>query len=179
METMTTKKDFLHWFLKNHKTKSKEGLWILNYVLSNERVLKRVKFVEHASGTACGLMVSSVDSPYAPIVFHKGDKASTIPENAFAEIRSSEGPIYIEIQFKHRLKNSLFVTALEDVKSLSDNEEVKLTNQELRQVDRIIEKSIHEGAVRHLQEQIDQALISGDRESFLALSAQYIEVVNH
>lgn len=179
MKTMTTKKEFLYWFLKNHRTKTKEGAWILNYILSNGRILERVQFVEYAKGTPFGLTVASVDSDTAPFSFSKGETSYVTPELAFKEIKNSEGPIFIEIQFQNRLSNPLFVSALDDVDTTSIEEEINLTEQELTEIDRMLEQSIQNGYIERIQKEIDQALSEGDRKSFLALSAQYIELTNN
>lgn len=179
MKTMTTKKEFLHWFLKNHKTKTKEGAWILNYILSNSRILERVQFVEYAKGTECGLRVASADSTSIPFTFFKGEINSTKPEEAFKEIKTSVGPIFIEIHFENRLTNPLFISALEDVGVIANEDKLSLSERDLSEIDKMLAHSIKEGCINRIQRQIDHALATGDRVSFLALSAQYMELTNN
>ena len=45
---LNEKKTFIRWFLKNFQLKRREGVWILNYLLSNDDLLEHVHFVDEA-----------------------------------------------------------------------------------------------------------------------------------
>ena len=77
------KKTFMRWFLKNHQLKRRECVWILNYLLSNDRLLKNVHFVEEAHYCPRAMVMSSVEHNGVPFRFYKGNIMTEMQKNHF------------------------------------------------------------------------------------------------
>lgn len=44
--TLEEKKNFISWFIQNYQLKRRESLWILNYLLNHEILLKNIHLIE-------------------------------------------------------------------------------------------------------------------------------------
>ena len=69
--TVNEKKEFVRWFLTNYQLKRRECVWILNYLMSHDQLMKRVHFVEQAQFCPRGMVMSThcVEDP--PFRFYK------------------------------------------------------------------------------------------------------------
>ena len=63
------KKAFVRWFLKNYQLKRRECVWILNYLLSNDELLKHIHFVDEAHYCPRAIVMSTVETTEHPISF--------------------------------------------------------------------------------------------------------------
>ena len=68
---LNEKKAFIRWFLKNFQLKRREGVWILNYLLSNDDLLEHVHFVDEAHYCPRAIVMSTVDTTSIPFRFYK------------------------------------------------------------------------------------------------------------
>ena len=68
--SVVDKKHLLDGF-KNYQLKRRECVWILNYLLSNDELLKRIRFVEEAHYCPRAMVMSTVDSTGVPFRFTK------------------------------------------------------------------------------------------------------------
>ncbi len=48
------KKDFIRWFLNKHQMKTREAMWVLNYIAGHDQIVKYVHFVDNLEGCARG-----------------------------------------------------------------------------------------------------------------------------
>ncbi|HDU1276699.1 TPA: YpiB family protein, partial [Listeria monocytogenes] len=46
------KKDFIRWFLNKHQMKTREAMWVLNYIAGHDQIVKYVHFVDNLEGCA-------------------------------------------------------------------------------------------------------------------------------
>ncbi|CAM4390514.1 hypothetical protein BAMA_15535 [Bacillus manliponensis] len=160
------KKKFLQWFLDNYLLKWRESMWILTYLLSNEILLKKVRFVEEAeNGYPRALFISAQCVKTTPLLFYKNNEAvSENPERAFNSIRlNRDEDIYIELNFNDRYKVTQFLEVLEDETS----DETDLVDKELQE----LESFIQEMQLIGRRQLIDRALDQRDEELFKKLVA--------
>ena len=85
--SLEDKKNFISWFVSNHALKRREALWILNYLLNHELLLKQVHFVERVDCTPKGMWFSTDKAPDESFYFYKSGVRFNNPEQAFHDIR--------------------------------------------------------------------------------------------
>lgn len=162
--TIDAKKEFINWFLKNNQLKSREAVWILNYLFSHERALKKLHFVDNARDIEeehLGLVISARGKETAAFkCVYQGEKHNS-GEKAFHLLRTLENvEIYVELHFAATTPD-IYFQVLEDV----PGQQVMLVGSE--QV--MIEKMIKQSQVKTILNKIDKALDQGDEKSFMEL----------
>ncbi|SDI98335.1 ReoY family proteolytic degradation factor [Salimicrobium halophilum] len=173
--SLTEKKRFLRWFLKSHKLKKREGRWILNYLLGEDRALKNVKFIEHAEFCPRGLYLSCHGTKGAPLTFFKGKIRTTDGDKSFHDLRMNlADPIYLELDYKESQRCSRLALVKEENPYLPEdyyvNEEEKGKASQWLDLQLLIQQK------EQLSIQIDQAIDNRDETRFRELSTQYVEV---
>ncbi len=169
--TLEAKKAFIGWFLDRHQLKRRESMWILNYLLNHDIVLNKVHFVEDVEKTPRGMMMSTVGMENDPFLFYKDGKVFTDPEQAFHEVRLNwREDMYLELIFRDPWKTEQYLAILEDNPYYKWNDQV---SPELSiEVDHALEKLLLIDQKDKLLDRIDQALETGDKANFIALSSQ-------
>ncbi|WP_309544776.1 YpiB family protein [Thermoactinomyces intermedius] len=69
--SVAEKKSFIHWFLENYDLQKKEAAWLLGYLHSNDRLLEKVRFVDHVRNLPKSMIISSCCSKMVPFRFTK------------------------------------------------------------------------------------------------------------
>lgn len=163
------KKDFLKWFLNNYQLKRRECAWLLNYLMSDDHLMEKVHFVENAEYCPKSLIISANDVDCIPFSFHKRQHVTMDAEKSFHDIRlNKEEEIYIQLNFKDAKKNPQYVSVLEDNPFTpidKDTEKIYSLFADL-----IIDQAKYQFEKKRLLQLIDDALDSGDKESFLKYS---------
>ncbi|GGH78934.1 uncharacterized protein YpiB (UPF0302 family) [Pullulanibacillus pueri] len=169
MISIEEKRSFLKWFLRSYQLKSRECIWLLNYILSDEHLLGLLKFVDNISGCPRAIVVSEKNVPHPAFIYRKQEVETHEPEKAFHDIRmDQEEAIYIHLMFPSSSRSSEYVSILEenpyDRRHLSDRygEEVKL----------LIEKSEKQFMMTYLEKKIDESLEKKDKNQFERLVAE-------
>ncbi|PLT35257.1 ReoY family proteolytic degradation factor [Bacillus sp. V5-8f] len=165
------KKDFIRWFLNHYQLKRRECVWILNYLMSHDQLMKKVHFVEHAQYCPRGLVMSTHCVEEAPFRFYKSNIMTTDAEKSFHDIRlNREEEIYIQLNFKSAYSSYQYAAVLEDnpfmPKVGASNEKDKILAEQF------LEKSILSFQRKKILQEIDDALDRHDQEAFLRLSEQ-------
>ncbi len=169
------KKDFLKWFLNNFQLKRRECAWLLNYLMSDDQLMEKVHFVENAEYCPKSLIISANDVDCIPFSFHKRQHVTMDAEKSFHDIRlNKEEEIYIQLNFKDAKKNPQYVAVLEDNPFIPIDKETEKIYSLF--ADLIIDKAMFQFEKKQLTEKIDQALDSGDKESFIKYSNQLKEL---
>lgn len=166
--SLEAKKKFIAWFIANHPLKRRESLWILNYLLNHELLLKQIHFVQHVEATPKGMWFSTKSEASESFYFYKEGTRFNNPEQAFHDIRLNwKEACYIELEFDNNYLAMLQYGVLED------NEYYKPENVE---DDPAVLQELEALQVQVLKEElkrgIDAALAAGDRETFLRLTTQ-------
>ncbi len=169
--SVNEKKEFIRWFLNHYQLKRRECVWILNYLMSHDQLMKKVHFVEDAQYCPRGLVMSTHCTEEAPFKFYKLNVMTTDAEKSFHDIRlNRDEDIYITLNFRAAYSSYHYAAVLERNPFLPGDAEHNEKDQVA--VDTLLEESIASFRKKQLLEQIDQALDRHDEVSFLELTAQ-------
>src|SRR5699024_4169491 len=62
------KKDFIQWFLRHYTLKKYEANWLLNFLITKDKFLKKVSFVHDVRFCPRGIILSSACSDEVPFL---------------------------------------------------------------------------------------------------------------
>ncbi|WP_110927622.1 ReoY family proteolytic degradation factor [Bacillus massiliglaciei] len=169
--SVNEKKDFIRWFLNHYQLKRRECVWILNYLMSHDQLMKKVHFVENAQFCPRGLIMSTHCVDEVPFRFYKSNIMTTDAEKSFHDIRlNRDEDIYIQLNFKSAYSSHQYAAVLEDnpfmPKSAEANEKDRLL------VEQFLEKSLMYFQRDRLLKLIDEALDQHDEETFKRLTEE-------
>lgn len=175
--SIAEKKDFLKWFLKNHRFHKRECVWLLNYFISDDLVMENLHFVEHAKFCPKAIILSTKCSNETPFQFVKENIVTSDIEKSFHDIRlNPDEQVYIQLNFKHSHKNVKYSLIVEDNPYLPDD--LQPIKQYAIWADFILDESIFKYKIDQLNKQINQALDNYDKKTFLQLSEQLKKLVS-
>ncbi|WP_409306031.1 ReoY family proteolytic degradation factor [Peribacillus sp. SCS-155] len=169
--SVNEKKDFIRWFLNHYQLKRRECVWILNYLMSHDQLMKKVHFVENAQYCPRGLVMSTHCVDEAPFRFYKSNIMTTDAEKSFHDIRlNREEEIYIQLNFKSAYASYQYAAVLEEnpfmPKSIRTNEKDKIIAEQF------LAKSLQTYQRDKIMGQIDEALDRNDEQAFMKLTEQ-------
>ncbi|WP_088102196.1 ReoY family proteolytic degradation factor [Halalkalibacter urbisdiaboli] len=169
------KKDFLRGFLKQYELKRRECAWLLNYLMSDDELMERVHFVEHAECTPKALIISAHGVETTPFSFHKYHHVTTDAEKAFHDIRLNHTEdIYIELHFLGAKAYPPYLAVLENNPYVPENKEIAQENEKL--AEKFLDISLLTFKRSQLLAQIDKALDEKNEEKFTKLVLQLEEL---
>lgn len=174
MVPVAAKKDFVRWFLKRYKLKRRECVWILNYLLSHEALLKNVHFTDEAHYCPRAMVISTTKSESIPFRFYKGNLMTADAEKSFHDLRLHEDEkMYIQLNFPDSNTCPHYASVREENPFLPSYLQVSETDRRIAQ--QLVEESIISMTEEVLRKSIDEALDTNDRERFIALTAMLQE----
>lgn len=171
------KKDFVRWFLNHYQFKKRECVWILNYMMSHDSLMRKLHFVETVEKCHRGLMMSTHCVNEKPFRFYKSGAAQTTdPEKAFHDIRlNRDEDIYIQLKFDAAATNKQYAEVLEHNPYCPDD---YIEDDEFEELaDRILNASLRQFSLKQLMDRIDEALDNGDEKIFMELSDKYNQTI--
>lgn len=169
--SVNEKKEFVRWFLNHYQLKRRECVWILNYLMSHDQLMKHVHFVEQAQYCPRGIIMSTHCVDDVPFRFYKENVMTTDAEKSFHDIRLNRNQdIYIQLNFKSSFSCAQYVAVLEENKFIPKHLQINEKDQQL--AERFLEESILSFQKEKLLKQIDEALDQQDFEKFMHLSEQ-------
>lgn len=161
----TEKWQFIRWFLKHYQLKRREGVWILNFLLSSETLLSRVRFTDDVHYCPRAIVMSSVGTDGIPFRFYFGQMMTNDAEKAFYELRNhKEEPIYIQINFPTNASMEEYLAVVEANPYVPSSRPVRVLDQ------KIADLAIYESKLQFqkslLLKLIDEALDEGNESMF-------------
>lgn len=163
------KKHFLNWMVNHVSFSRREVFWILNYLANHEAILNNVHFIEEADQSKRGLQIRDLSNGGEPLKLFLQGKEFTDTDQIFHEIRLNwKEPLYVECFFENAWQNPDYMAILEENPFVSWEDTVSDENKE--KISRYFLEKEYESELNVLYAQIDHALESGDRDSFLELS---------
>lgn len=169
MVAVKDKKEFLSWLVNQQAFSRREIIWILNYLTNHEAILMNVRIVEKADKTTRGLMIQSGDN-HRPMILSLEGKEFHDPDQIFHEIRMNwKKDLFLECRFPEAWQEPLYLKVLEDNPFASWNEVDEEIDQEITA---FLEQEAQAHEKADLLREIDEALESGDQETFIRLSEQ-------
>lgn len=95
------KREFLVWLINNVSFQRREVIWILNYLINHEAILRNVHIVEQALETKRGLVFRDITQREEPMVFSIEGHQFSNSDQIFHEIRLHwQQPLYLECIFQ-------------------------------------------------------------------------------
>ncbi|TCS93378.1 ReoY family proteolytic degradation factor [Hazenella coriacea] len=174
--SIAEKKEFIGWFLDRYELKIKQAAFLLNYLSSNQELLKRVHFVDNAQNLSKSMILSATCSNMIPFKFIKNKRVGTDVEAAFYDIRTyPHEDLYIELYFKDRAACPEYAAVLE----VNPMEKHDLVQDHLLSLfaEMLLDQAVREFQQQELYKKIDDALATGDKQTFLQLSEQWNKIV--
>ncbi|MBM6619849.1 ReoY family proteolytic degradation factor [Bacillus suaedaesalsae] len=169
--SVNEKKEFVRWFLNNFQLKRRECVWILNYLMSHDQLMKKVHFVEQAQYCPKGIIMSTHCVDDVPFRFYKENVMTTDAEKSFHDIRlNRDEDIYIQLNFRESYHSSNYVLVLEDNPFMPKHLQISEKDKEL--AEKFLVESIYTFQRDKLMKSIDEALDNHDHESFIQLTKQ-------
>ena len=169
--SLETKKKFISWFISNHSLKRRESLWILNYLLNHELLLKQIHFVEHVEATPKGMLFSTIKPAQESFLFYKEGTKFDNPEVAFHDMLLHwKEDCYVELDFPNAYKSMVSFAVLEkNPYYFSEIEEMEVVDEELDSIQK-------EVLISQLKAEINEALESMDSQRFMELTNRLKEL---
>jgi uncharacterized protein YpiB (UPF0302 family) len=169
--SVNEKKEFIRWFLNRYQLKRRECVWILNYLMSHDQLMKKVHFVEESQYCPRGLVMSTHCVEDVPFRFYKENIMTTDAEKSFHDIRlNKDEDIYIQLNFSKANSSYQFAAVLEEnpfmPKYLLINEKDRLVAEQF------MKDSLQTFRRDRLLKAIDQALDTGDKKAFNKLTKE-------
>ncbi|KAA0550248.1 YpiB family protein [Bacillus sp. BGMRC 2118] len=169
--SVNEKKEFVRWFLNNYQLKRRECVWILNYLMSHDQLMKKVHFVEQAQYCPKGIIMSTHCVDDVPFRFYKENVMTTDAEKSFHDIRlNRDEDIYIQLNFRESYHSSNYVLVLEDNPFMPKHLQISEKDKEL--AEKFLVESIYSFQREKLMKSIDDALDNHDHDAFLQLTKQ-------
>ncbi|OIK12297.1 hypothetical protein BIV59_09240 [Bacillus sp. MUM 13] len=173
--SVNEKKDFIRWFLNHYQLKRRECVWILNYLMSHDQLMKKVHFVEHAQYCPRGLIMSTHCVDEAPFRFYKSNIMTTDAEKSFHDIRlNREEDIFIQLNFKSAYSSYQYASVLENnpfmPRSTAGNDKDKILAEQF------LENTILTFQKDRILKEIDVALDNNDEKMFKTLTEKLLKL---
>lgn len=175
MITNAEKKTFVEWFLKEFELQKRECAWLLTYLMSDERLLGKVHFVDDMSDVHRSIVMSTKCVREVSFQFKKRRMISTDVEKAFHDIRlNPDEDIYVKLVFSE-YEICPEYAAVREVGYL-EKSDISTNNLYSLLAEMVLDEVIERFEKERLYEQIDQSLVEYDKESFMNLSKRLVEL---
>lgn len=168
------KKAFINWILENKKMKRRDCTWLLEYLLSHDKALESVRFMEEAHYCQRAVVMSTTEVESVPFRFYSGNLMTAETDKASQELRMyPEKEMCIQINFTGSQTCVEYMAVLEDNERLPSylrEDSVKVLEDVSEDTERLISAITASTNRVSLMNEIDKALDSGDKELFMQLS---------
>lgn len=169
--SVNEKKDFIRWFLNHYQLKRRESVWILNYLMSHDQLMKKVHFVEEAQYCPRGLIMSTHCVDDVPFRFYKQHIMTTDAEKSFHDIRLNRNEdIFIQLNFRGAYLSPHYVAVMEENPYMPRR--LMISEQDRELAEQFLVESMKKFQKERLLKAIDQALEQADRQAFYHLTQQ-------
>ncbi|RYL94896.1 IDEAL domain-containing protein [Sporolactobacillus sp. THM7-4] len=170
MEQMVSnveKKAFLRWLLGRHVLKNRETVWLLNYIMSDEKLLGLIHFVDNVTQCNRAITISETRTSSSDFEYIKAKVVTNDPEKAFHDLRlNQDEAVFVKINLStHKLYPQYF-SVLEERPEMSEQVHVEYGQA----AEDVLSESEKAFARERLYKAINEALDSGDTERFYKLT---------
>lgn len=174
--TVSEKKEFIQWFLGRHELQKREAAWLLNYLCSDDQLLKKTHFVNSLQQLNKTMTISARCVQMPPFQFTKNNRITNDVETAFYDIRSCpREDLYINLFFKERSSCPEYA-AVQEVNPMEKQDYVQDSVISLF-AELILDQVVREYREKDLYRKIDEALVRGDEKQFLQLTEQWLAIM--
>lgn len=173
------KKIFIKWLLKSHKMKNHKCDGMLNYLLTHDEALNRVRFMEEAHYCQRAMEMSATDSESIPFRFYIGNLMTADTEKSFQDMKiNPDKELCIQINFLGKYESAEYLAVLEENEYLPEylkKLNAKLSEDVSEDIESLVSVIIARSNRHVLINEIDRALDCGDKELFMQLSEMLIK----
>lgn len=174
--SLQAKKDFLSWFLDCYDFKDSDARLFLQYFLSNDDMMEKIRFVEDAKNTPNGIIITEYGVKGAGFRFYRYDKNGNLwttsnVEKSLREIQDKKDDIkelYLQLNFHSRQRCLEFMYVVEE----NPYRHVAIAETYGPIAEKVLERTSLEFRVRYIRELIDKALDERDFETLERLRVQ-------
>lgn len=159
------KRQFIRWFLKNYQLKRREGVWLLNYLLSSEQLLKRVKFTDDVHYCPHAIVMSTVETDGVPFRYYRKEMMTHEAEKVFYDLRQGmKEELYIQLNFHRAKPHPIYLAVIELNPYVPSTKPIRVIDSKI--AEEVMEYNQMEFQEKFILNLIDRALDEGDEESF-------------
>lgn len=165
MISIDEKKEFLKWFLNSFQLKRRECAWLLNYLISDDRLMEKIHFVDGAKFCPKGIVISTIDVDKIPFCYYRHKHITMDAEKAFHDIRLNDHEeVYIQLNFPNASTNFQYAAVLEENPFMEKNTNLNIADKIIAEL--FLDKMIEKAKMEYLKKQIDKALDLRNEELF-------------
>jgi len=162
--SVEAKKEFIRWFLKRHKLKRRECVWILHHLMSIDEALENVVFTENARSYPRGMAMSTMNSIDLPFLFYTPSRMTSDANLAYVDVQLNwNEKLYIQLNYPDSHVCEWYAKVLEDETSTDDDVISESVKRDADQLLNEMETRLVESEYERL---INKALDERDSEAF-------------
>lgn len=173
------KRNFLKWFMENHRLKRTDSRKVLDYMINHYPFLENLSFTEKIPPNKKTIVVSSMNSDEPGFIFYHHHIKSEDVSLALGNIMMNPSEkINMIIHFNGKMFNQRYLQLVEN----PGIESMKIYEQHqkfAKEADKLFEKVKMEKEIELLKKQIDQALDQRDKELFTLLTDKLNKLVHN
>ncbi|WKB37135.1 ReoY family proteolytic degradation factor [Terrilactibacillus sp. S3-3] len=175
MVSISEKRTFLKWLLHRHLLKSRESVWLLNYILGDERLLGLMRFVDNIDKCERSMVISERWTAETAFEYVKRNVKTNDPEKAFHDLRLNQAePIFVQLNLSSTRYCPEYLSVLEDNPHIKGN-----IHERFGKAAETVASTAETAYIKEkLYEQINEALDLGDKARFYELTDQLIALKN-
>ncbi|MCU5376122.1 YpiB family protein [Bacillus cereus] len=151
------KREFLDFLLNCILKRGEEGFALLYTFKKHLRFASRVHFVENAKKYPYGLEISAEFSEGNMFAFYKPNVTGIEGIAAYNHFNANDVPIYIQINFKGKYKEPLYLEVLEDDEC---SIETHIDGEDHDEIDQLIKYNLIDHALDTRNEELFRKLIA-------------------
>ncbi|GGL47255.1 YpiB family protein [Sporolactobacillus putidus] len=161
------KKAFLKWLLERRELKNRETIWLLNYLMSNEKLLGLIHFVDSITGCNRAMTISEKKNGPEDFEYAKATVRTSDPEKAFHDLRlNQDEAVYVKVDLSSARYYPEYFSVLEENPNMDETVHKKY-GRAAEDAAGAAERAYTE---KKLYEEINDALDRGDAERFYQLT---------
>lgn len=176
--SLEDKQAFIRWTLENKKMKRRDCAWLLEYLLTHDKILENVRFMEEAHYCQRAIVMSTTETESIPFRFYIGNLMSADTDKVMQEMRIyPEKEMCIQINFSDKYGSAEYLAVMEENKNIPEHlkkETVKISEEIPEDIESLVSEITASNGRVSLLNEIDKALDNGNKELFMQLSGMLI-----
>jgi uncharacterized protein YpiB (UPF0302 family) len=174
--SITEKRNFLKWFLDNHRLKSTDARKILEFIIHRPHLLENLSFVDKIKPREKTIVVSSMQSDESGFAFYDRYRKTEDASQALHDLTLNPSEkVNLILNFYGKLLNHRYLQMLDSPEADSIHL-YEQSERHARAAEALIEKISHEQEIERVKRQIDEALDKNDRLLFEQLVSRLQEL---
>lgn len=163
------KKTFLRWILDRHLLTNREIIWLLHYLMSNDKLLGLIHIVDEVARVSRSITIGCPDNGRPIFRYVKTTVETNDPEKAFHDLRmNQEEDIYMELDIETVRRSPIYFSVLEE----NPNNPVDVHEKYGEMANCAAVEAERNFIADRLNKAINEALDQGNQDQFYLLSKQ-------